>query len=175
MKPSLSVGFRRHLALQLIETAPFGPRLKKSLLAIDLYEEDGEETALELLDSVEFSNALLAKVKKLESLDFERVGLVRSQVDGEEDPFVPESLEELKALPNLEVLNWATAMPKPPLDVTPLLALKKLRHVELWAEDYVQQKSRRALLKNTRAAQQLEAAGFTRQPDSTGRLVFVRK
>jgi hypothetical protein len=126
-----------------------------------------------LLDAVALTPQALATVTVLCGVALEDINAVISHWDGESDPFSLQSLDELRLLPNLEELRWAWAMPKPPLDAAPLLALPRLRHVELWDGDYVWTGKRTALLSNKKAIAALEAAGFVRAASPEGGAVVL--
>lgn len=159
---ALSASLRCHLVMTLRHTEPFGAALTRALEALDPYEdsEEREAAALALVDAVPLPPELLNKVTEFAPSELEDITLLWPYWDGESDPFALDSLAELLALPNLERLANASALPDPPLDAGPLLALPRLRHVEMWDSSYCYNGSRYALWTNKKARAQLEAAGF---------------
>lgn len=160
--PALSTNLHRCLVMLLRHTEPFGAALTRKLKALDPHEDSDEReaAALALVDAVHLSPELLASITELTAVDVDDINLLWPYWDGESDPFPLHSLSELLALANLERLANASALPDPPLDARPLLALPRLRHVEMWDSSFVYRGSQYGQWTNNKARALLEAAGF---------------
>jgi hypothetical protein len=175
--PVLATELRRCLVMLLRHSEPFGRALTRKLKALDPYDdsEEREAAALALVDAVQLPPELLAKVTELTSASVEDINLVYPYWDGESDPFPLASLSELLALPNLERLANPSALPDPPLDARPLLALSRLRHVEMWESHYCYRGSQYGLWTNKKAIALLESAGFRRVPSPPGTICVLER
>jgi hypothetical protein len=172
----MSPGLHCHLVLSLLAIMPFGKALLKKIKSFDVHDhpDDSHPDVIALLLAQPLDEVSLAKVIRLESLPDTSIALVTGYFDGEADLFAPKSLDELLLLPNLEELCWPTAMPSPPLDVKPLLALKKLKRVELRPTAHAVRNGKYGLQKNTEAIAALLAVGFTQKSASVDRVVLTR-